>query len=61
MLQIAASWLEQETKDIEAAKEAYMAEKCPTPDLSGEQAALIVREKYTYEKKGSSHFCEEKY
>ncbi|XP_008309889.1 troponin I, fast skeletal muscle-like [Cynoglossus semilaevis] len=41
MLQIAASWLEQETKDIEAAKEAYMAEKCPTPDLSGEQAALI--------------------
>ncbi|XP_060893095.1 troponin I, fast skeletal muscle-like [Labrus mixtus] len=41
MLQIAASWIEQETKDITAAKEAYMAETCPTPDLSQDQAALI--------------------
>lgn len=42
MLQIAAKWIEQEKKDIEAAKEAYIAENCPTPDLSGDQAALIV-------------------
>lgn len=43
MLQIAASWLEQEVKDITAAKEAYMAENCATPDLSGDQAALMVK------------------
>lgn len=43
MLQIAANWIEQEKKDIEAAKEAYMAENCPTPDMSGDQAALMVR------------------
>lgn len=43
MLQIAASWIEQEKKDIAAAKEAYMAENCPPPDLSGDQAALMVR------------------
>lgn len=43
MLQIAANWIEQERKDIEAAKEAYMAENCPDPDLSGDQAALMVR------------------
>ncbi|XP_053742766.1 troponin I, fast skeletal muscle-like [Synchiropus splendidus] len=41
MLQIAASWIEQEKKDIEAAKEAYMAENCPDPDLSGDQNALM--------------------
>lgn len=43
MLQIAASWIEQEKDDIEAAKEAYMSENCPAPDLSGDQAALLVR------------------
>lgn len=43
MLQIAANWIEQEKKDIEEAKEAYMAENCPTPDLCGDQAALMVR------------------
>ncbi|TDH09796.1 hypothetical protein EPR50_G00092450 [Perca flavescens] len=41
ILQIAASWIEEETKEAEAAKEAYMAEHCPTPDLSGDQAALM--------------------
>jgi len=41
MLQIAASWLENEKTDIAAAKEAYMAENCPEPDLSGDQAALM--------------------
>jgi len=41
MLQIAATWLEQEKKDTEAAKEAYMNENCPAPDLSGDQAALM--------------------
>lgn len=43
MLQIAANLLEQEAKDTAAAKEAYMAEKCPAPDLSGDQAALMVK------------------
>ncbi|KAJ0069792.1 hypothetical protein NL108_014328 [Boleophthalmus pectinirostris] len=41
MLQIAASWIVQEKKDIAAAKEAYMAEKCPSPDKSGDQNALM--------------------
>ncbi|XP_017292136.1 troponin I, fast skeletal muscle-like [Kryptolebias marmoratus] len=41
ILQVAATWLEQEKKDIVAAKEAYMAEKCPSPDMSGDQAALM--------------------
>lgn len=40
MLQIAANWIQQEKKDIIAAKEAYMAENCPPPNLSGDQAAL---------------------
>lgn len=43
MLQIAANWLEQEANEIAAAKEAYMAEKCPDPDLSGDQTALMVK------------------
>ncbi|XP_058500419.1 troponin I, fast skeletal muscle-like [Solea solea] len=41
ILQIAANWLEQEAKENEEAKETYMAENCPAPDLSGDQAALI--------------------
>ncbi|XP_029009868.1 troponin I, fast skeletal muscle-like isoform X2 [Betta splendens] len=41
MLQIAANLLEQEASDAAAAKEAYMMEKCPAPDLSGDQAALM--------------------
>ncbi|XP_013874810.1 troponin I, fast skeletal muscle [Austrofundulus limnaeus] len=36
ILSIAATWLEQEKKDIVAAKEAYLAEKCPPPDMSGD-------------------------
>lgn len=46
MLQIAANWIQQEKKDIIAAKEAYMAENCPPPNLSGDQAALQVRQIY---------------
>lgn len=42
MLQIAAGWIAQETKDIAAAKEAHMAEHCPAPSLHGDQAALMV-------------------
>ncbi|XP_071400777.1 troponin I, fast skeletal muscle-like [Centroberyx affinis] len=41
MLQIAATWLENEKKELEEAKEAYMAENCPAPDLDGDQAALM--------------------
>uniref|UniRef100_A0A3P9IEA1 Troponin I2, fast skeletal type n=1 Tax=Oryzias latipes TaxID=8090 RepID=A0A3P9IEA1_ORYLA len=41
MLQIAAGWLEQEKKDAIVAKEAYIAENCPAPDLSGDTAALM--------------------
>ncbi|XP_075884904.1 troponin I, fast skeletal muscle-like [Nelusetta ayraudi] len=41
MLQIAAGWIVQETKDIAAAKEAYMAENCPTPSVHGDQATLM--------------------
>ncbi|XP_063333603.1 troponin I, fast skeletal muscle-like, partial [Pelmatolapia mariae] len=40
MLHIAANWLEQEKTDIAAAKEAYLAENCLPPDLSGDLAAL---------------------
>lgn len=43
MLQIAANWIAQEEKNIAAAKEAYMAEQCPAPSLSGDQATLMVR------------------
>ncbi|XP_044050849.1 troponin I, fast skeletal muscle-like [Siniperca chuatsi] len=41
ILQIAVTWLEQEASEIAAAKEAYMAEKCAAPSLSGDQAALV--------------------
>ncbi|XP_036963564.1 troponin I, fast skeletal muscle-like [Acanthopagrus latus] len=41
ILQIAQNWLEQEKKETVAAKEAYMSETCPTPDLSGDQNALM--------------------
>uniref|UniRef100_A0A3P9K5J8 Troponin I2, fast skeletal type n=1 Tax=Oryzias latipes TaxID=8090 RepID=A0A3P9K5J8_ORYLA len=41
ILQVAQGMLEQEKADIEAAKEAYMAEHCPAPDLNGDQAALM--------------------
>lgn len=44
MLQIAAGWIQQEKKDIAAAKEAYMAEHCSAPSLSGDQATLMVRD-----------------
>lgn len=42
MLQIAANWIVQEKKEIAAAKEAYLAEHCPSPSLHGDQAALMV-------------------
>ncbi|CAL1592026.1 unnamed protein product [Knipowitschia caucasica] len=41
MLQIAANWLVQEKKELVAAKEAYMAENCPNPDMSGDQNTLM--------------------
>ncbi|XP_038561941.1 troponin I, fast skeletal muscle-like [Micropterus salmoides] len=41
MLSIAANWIEQEKKDLTVAKAAYMAEHCPAPSLSGDQAALM--------------------
>ncbi|XP_034033216.1 troponin I, fast skeletal muscle-like [Thalassophryne amazonica] len=41
ILQIALNWIEQEKKEITAAKEAYMAEHCSEPDTSGDQAALM--------------------
>ncbi|XP_061750378.1 troponin I, fast skeletal muscle-like isoform X1 [Nerophis ophidion] len=41
MLQIAASWLEQEAVAMVATKKAHMAEKCPAPDLGGDQASLM--------------------
>lgn len=43
MLQIAANLLEQEAKETAATKEAYMAEKCPAPNMSRDQAALMVK------------------
>ncbi|XP_031695923.1 troponin I, fast skeletal muscle-like [Anarrhichthys ocellatus] len=41
MLQIAAAWIQQEKKDIAATKLTYMAESCPKPNMSGDQAALM--------------------
>ncbi|KAM4602086.1 troponin I, fast skeletal muscle-like [Polymixia lowei] len=41
MLSIAAGWLVQEKKDLIAAKAAYMAETCPAPSKSGDQATLM--------------------
>ncbi|XP_030282716.1 troponin I, fast skeletal muscle-like [Sparus aurata] len=41
ILQIAQNWLEQEKKESIAAKEAYMSETCPAPDLNGDQSALM--------------------
>jgi len=41
MLQIAANWIANEEKEIADAKEAYMAENCPEPDMACDQAALI--------------------
>ena len=44
MLQIAATMMAQEKKEIIEAKKAYMAEACPKPALSGDLAALMVRD-----------------
>ncbi|XP_077451945.1 troponin I, fast skeletal muscle-like [Stigmatopora argus] len=41
MLQIAATWIEQEKKDLEDAKVVHMEETCPKPDLSGDMASLV--------------------
>ncbi|GAA6227691.1 troponin I, fast skeletal muscle-like [Lates japonicus] len=41
ILQIAQNWIEQEKKEAVSAKEAYMAEHCPAPDLSGDQNTLM--------------------
>ncbi|KAK5901595.1 hypothetical protein CesoFtcFv8_006946 [Champsocephalus esox] len=40
ILQIAAGWIEEENKELVAAKEAYMSENAPIPDLGGDMAAL---------------------
>ena len=42
ILSIAANWIEEERKEAIAAKENHMAEHCPAPDMSGDQAALMV-------------------
>ncbi|KAL3044406.1 hypothetical protein OYC64_012821 [Pagothenia borchgrevinki] len=41
ILSIAAKWIDEEVKEITAAKVAYMSENCPKPSLSGDQAALM--------------------
>uniref|UniRef100_A0A3P8ULM4 Troponin I2, fast skeletal type n=1 Tax=Cynoglossus semilaevis TaxID=244447 RepID=A0A3P8ULM4_CYNSE len=41
MLSIAASWIEQEKKDIVATKAAYIAEHCPPPSMGGDQNTLM--------------------
>uniref|UniRef100_A0A7N8WVH6 Troponin I2, fast skeletal type n=1 Tax=Mastacembelus armatus TaxID=205130 RepID=A0A7N8WVH6_9TELE len=41
ILQIAAGWIQQEKKDVAAAKEAYLAEQCAGPNLGGDQATLM--------------------
>ncbi|XP_034443884.1 troponin I, fast skeletal muscle-like [Hippoglossus hippoglossus] len=41
MLQIAATMIVQEKKDVIEAKKAYMGEACPAPSISGDQAALM--------------------
>jgi len=40
ILQIAANWLEDEKKELIAAKAAYMAENAPAPSMGGDLAAL---------------------
>ena len=42
MLQIAATWIETEKLELVEAKQNYMAENCPNPDMSGDLAALMV-------------------
>ncbi|XP_056453850.1 troponin I, fast skeletal muscle-like [Gadus chalcogrammus] len=41
MLQIAATWIETEKQELVEAKQNYMAENCPNPDMSGDLAALM--------------------
>ncbi|XP_077423425.1 troponin I, fast skeletal muscle-like [Vanacampus margaritifer] len=41
ILQIAFSWLEDEKKSLAEQKEVHMAEHCPAPNLSSDQAALM--------------------
>lgn len=50
ILQIAQTWLEEEAKENEAIKAAYMAEHCPSPNLGGDQAALMVRRHHGFDK-----------
>lgn len=47
MLSIAASWIEQEKKDIVATKAAYIAEHCPPPSMGGDQNTLMVRRDFS--------------
>lgn len=47
ILQIALNWIEQEKTEAVAAKEAYMAETCPAPDMSGDANALMVSRAWT--------------
>ncbi|XP_071765082.1 troponin I, fast skeletal muscle-like [Centroberyx gerrardi] len=41
MLSIAAGWLENEKKELVESKKTYMAQTCPAPSTSGDQAALM--------------------
>ncbi|XP_057693262.1 troponin I, fast skeletal muscle-like [Corythoichthys intestinalis] len=41
ILSIAFNWIQQEKKDLVVAKENYLAEACPKPNLSGDQATLM--------------------
>ncbi|XP_039989829.1 troponin I, fast skeletal muscle-like [Xiphias gladius] len=41
MLQIAANWIQQEKKSLAQAKQAYMDEQCPAPNLTGDHNALL--------------------
>ncbi|CAN9499055.1 unnamed protein product [Ophioblennius macclurei] len=41
ILQIALNWIESEKKENVVAKENYMSEHCPAPDMGGDQAALM--------------------
>lgn len=59
ILQIALNWIEQEKKETEVAKAAYMAEQCPSPDLGGDQSALMVRAAARSQPGTHRHGCEE--
>nr|XP_057932374.1 troponin I, fast skeletal muscle-like [Doryrhamphus excisus]XP_057932375.1 troponin I, fast skeletal muscle-like [Doryrhamphus excisus] len=41
ILHIAFAWIEQEKKDLVVTKQAYLAEHCVKPSMSGDQATLM--------------------